>query len=113
VAPTIAVCDIAKALTFYCDVLGFSKTFENGNPVGFVILERDNAEVHLTLWPNDQATDRIVLHMLVSDANALFEHLKKSGARIVKGLRDQPYGLRDFVVADPEGNRLDIGQPLT
>ncbi len=112
-APTIPVRDIAMALAFYCDVLGFKKTFENGNPVVFAILERDDAEVHLTLQPDHQPSSYNVLHLLVSDARALHAHLENSGARIVKGLRDQTYGLRDFIVADPDGNRLDIGQPLT
>jgi hypothetical protein len=31
---------------------------------------------------------------------------------IVKGLRDAPYGLRDFVFADPDGNRIDVGERL-
>lgn len=112
-APTIPVRDIAKALLFYCGLLGFKKSFENGNPVVFVILVRDDAEVHLTLKPDHEATDRNVLHLLVSDAKALYGHLEASAANILKGLRDQPYGLRDFIVADPDGNRLDIGQRLT
>jgi hypothetical protein len=32
--------------------------------------------------------------------------------RIVKGLRDADYGLRGFVFADPDGNRIDVGQKL-
>ena len=31
---------------------------------------------------------------------------------IVKGLRDAGYGLRGFVMADPDGNRIDVGQRL-
>lgn len=111
-APTIPVTDIDRALSFYVDVLGMTKTFENGNPVGFVILKKDRAELHLTLKKDHKATDRNVVHMLVSDAQRLYDHLDASGARIVKGIRDAPYGLRDFIVADPDGNRLDVGQRL-
>jgi hypothetical protein len=32
--------------------------------------------------------------------------------RIIKDIRDADYGLRTFVLADPDGNRIDIGQPL-
>ena len=35
-----------------------------------------------------------------------------SDLRIVKGLRDADYGLRGFVMADPDGNRIDVGQRL-
>ncbi|HEU0030306.1 MAG TPA: glyoxalase superfamily protein [Kofleriaceae bacterium] len=113
IAPTIAVTDIARALAFYVDVLGLSKTFENGNPVGFVILARDAAELHLTLAKQHVATDRNVAHLLVDDATALYDHLVAHGVRIVKGLRDADYGLRNFVFADPDGNRIDVGQRLS
>jgi catechol 2,3-dioxygenase-like lactoylglutathione lyase family enzyme len=48
----------------------------------------------------------------VDDAVALHEHLVANGVRIVKGLRDADYGLRGFVFADPDGNRIDVGQRL-
>jgi catechol 2,3-dioxygenase-like lactoylglutathione lyase family enzyme len=109
-APTISVTDIDRALAFYVGVLGLTKTFENGDPVGFVILKRDAAEVHLTRARDHVATDRNVAHLLVSDATALYDHLVAHGVRIVKGLRDADHGLRQFVLADPDGNRIDVGQ---
>ena len=32
--------------------------------------------------------------------------------RIVKGIRDADYGMRTFVMADPDGNRIDVGEDL-
>jgi predicted enzyme related to lactoylglutathione lyase len=92
--------------------VGMEKTFENGSPVGFVILEKDRAEIHLTLKKDHVATDRNLAHLIVSDAAALYDHLVKSGTRIIKGLRDADYGLRQFVFSDPDGNRIDVGQEL-
>jgi len=111
-APTVAVTDMPTAVSFYTEKLGFQKVFENGNPVGFVILKNDDAEIHLTLKPDHRASDRNVLHMLVSDAQTFYDALDLAGVRIVKGVRNAEYGLRDFVIADPDGNRLDIGQIL-
>lgn len=37
---------------------------------------------------------------------------RRKGVRIVKALRNKDFGLRAFVLADPDGNRIDIGQPL-
>ena len=48
----------------------------------------------------------------MGDAAAGHDLLVTHGARIVKGLRDHDFGLRAFVVADPDGNRIDIGQEL-
>lgn len=111
-APTIAVSDIPRALDFYVGVLGFEKTFENGDPVAFVILARDRAELHLCHDPTHTATTQNVAHLLVDDATALHQHLVSNDARIIKPLRDADYDMRGFVVADPDGNRLDVGQNL-
>lgn len=67
VAPRIGVCDIARSLGCCCKVLGFDKVSENGEPAGFALLERDEAELHCIDWP----------------------------VRIVKASRDADHGLRD------------------
>ncbi len=112
IAATIAVADMARACDFYVGAIGFSKAFENGEPVGFVILKRDAAELHLTLQRNHRPAPFTVAHMLVEDIDALHAIVRARGLRIVKGLRDKDYGLRAFVFEDPDGNRIDVGEPL-
>ena len=112
IAAAIPVSDIALALDFYRNVLGMSVTFTNGDPVGFVILRRDAAELHLTLVKGHKGGSHNTAHLMVDDATGLFDHLMSRGVRIVKGLRDADYGLRGFVFADPDGNRIDVGQRL-
>jgi catechol 2,3-dioxygenase-like lactoylglutathione lyase family enzyme len=112
IAAAVQVTDLDRALAFYVGVLGFEKVFENGNPVGFVILEKDAAELHLDLDPTHRASARNVAHLIVEDANGFYEHLVANGVRIVKGIRDADYGMRTFVIADPDGNRVDVGQDL-
>ncbi|MBX9875917.1 VOC family protein [Bosea sp. (in: a-proteobacteria)] len=112
IAATIAVGDMARACDFYVGAMGFSKTFENGEPIGFVILKRDAAELHLTLQRNHRPAPFTVAHMLVEDIDALHAIVRARGLRIVKGLRDKDYGLRAFVFEDPDGNRIDVGEPL-
>jgi len=113
IAGAVPVSDISRALDFYRGVLGMTVTFTNGDPTGFLILRRDNAELHLTLVRDHRAGLHNVAHLMVDDATALHEHLVSNGVRIVKGLRDADYGLRGFVMADPDGNRIDVGQPLS
>jgi catechol 2,3-dioxygenase-like lactoylglutathione lyase family enzyme len=84
----------------------------DGDPVGFVILRRDAAELHLTLVRGHRAGRHNVAHLMVADATALYQHLVSNGVQIIKGLRDADYGLRGFVLADPDGNRIDVGQRL-
>ena len=111
-APTLSVADMPRAVAFYTGFLGFAKVFENGDPVGFVILEKDAAELHLSLLTSHSATHQNVAHLMVEDANALHRHLEAHQVRIVKAIRDADFGLRCFVFADPDGNLIDVGQDL-
>lgn len=112
IAATLPVQDIARAYEFYSTVLGFTKVFENGDPVGFMILKRDAAEMHLSLQPKHKAAPFNVAHMLVSDVDALYDLCQHHRVRIIKRLQDKDYGLRAFVLADSEGNRIDVGQSI-
>jgi catechol 2,3-dioxygenase-like lactoylglutathione lyase family enzyme len=112
IAPTLPVADMERALAFYVGLLGFTKTFENGTPVGFVILRKDAAELHLSLHKTHRPSTQNLAHLLVDDAQALYAHLQAADTRIIKAIRDADYGLRGFVFADPDGNRIDVGQRL-
>ena len=112
VAAMLPVKDIARAHDFYTKVLGFTKVFENGDPVGFMILKKDQAELHLTLQPNHNPAPFNVAHMMVDDVDALHAICQRHGLRIIKSLQDKDYGLRAFVFEDPDGNRIDVGQPI-
>jgi len=112
VASMLPVKDIARACDFYTKILGFTKVFENGDPVGFMILKRDQAELHLTLQPNHKAAPFNVAHMMVDDVDALHAICQRQGLRIIKSIQNKDYGLRAFVFEDPDGNRIDVGQPI-
>lgn len=111
-APTVRVTDLERSVAFYRDALGMEKVFENGDPVGFVIMDRDGVELHLSLARNHRAVTDNVAHLLVDDATSLYDRLVAHGARIVKGMRDADYEMRTFVFADPDGNRIDVGSYL-
>jgi catechol 2,3-dioxygenase-like lactoylglutathione lyase family enzyme len=112
-APGICVRDIQRAYRFYSEFLGFQKTFENGNPVGFMVLKKDKAEIHLSQKPDHRASTMNVMHMFVDDATLLHNNLATAGVRIIKRPVDKDYGQRAFVFADPDGNRIDIGELTT
>ena len=112
IAAMLPVKDIERAADFYTRVLGFTKVFENGTPVGFMILKKDQAELHLTLQPNHKAAPFNVAHMMVDDVDALHAICQQQGLRIIKSIQNKDYGLRAFVFEDPDGNRIDVGQPI-
>ena len=114
-APALPVADLERSLDFYTRVLGMTCTFTNGTPPCFAIVERDAAELLLEVdgaaaaAAPARATNAV--HLLVSDARAFHDALAAAGVPIVKPLRDAPYGLRDFVFTDPDGHRIDVGEP--
>ncbi len=111
IAPGVPVTDIDEAKAFYQAAFGLESVFENGDPVGFCILQKDAAELHLTLQRNWKGQPFNVAHILVNDADAIYARVQAAKARIIKRLQDKEYGLRAFVFEDPFGNRIDVGSP--
>jgi catechol 2,3-dioxygenase-like lactoylglutathione lyase family enzyme len=112
IAATVSVTNMDCALAFYTQILGFEKAFENGSPVGFAILQKDAAELHLSLSKNHKASVQNVAHLMVEDASALYAHCEAHKVKIIKAVRDADFGLRCFVFADLDGNRIDVGQDM-
>ncbi|WP_180902352.1 VOC family protein [Martelella soudanensis] len=110
IAPTLGVNDIETSYRLYNALFGFEKIFANGDPVGFMILKKDDAELHLTLQKGHVAAHFNVAHLLVSDADAAYKLCQKHDLRIIKRIQDKDYGLRAFVFADRDGNRIDVGE---
>jgi catechol 2,3-dioxygenase-like lactoylglutathione lyase family enzyme len=110
VAPTVPVTDIQRSLRFYRDLLGFEVQFTNGDPVSFAVVKQGGAELHLQLQPGKVST--LHAHLMVDDLDPVFDRLQQAGAAIRQPPQVQPWGLRDIVIADPDGNTLEIAQPV-
>ncbi|GAB3654262.1 hypothetical protein GCM10027596_05820 [Nocardioides korecus] len=111
-APTVPVRDLEAALEFYVGVLGMVETFRNGQPARFVIVERDAAEIHLALDPTHRAGEQNVLHLLVEGVEGFHDHVRSHGVEVVGALRVADHGMRTFVMVDPDGNRIDVGEDV-
>jgi catechol 2,3-dioxygenase-like lactoylglutathione lyase family enzyme len=109
-ATVFVVSDIERSLAHYRDVLGFSVTFEYGEPTSYVCLCRDEVALHLIAA---RRTSRLpgngAICVFVRDVDAVHAELAERGANIVKPPEDYDYGMRDFDVLDPDGNQLVFG----
>ena len=110
VAPTIPVTDLERALVFYRDVLGFSVMFTNGNPVTFAVVRQGAAELHLVVQRENAG--RSHQHLMVDDLDGVCQTLRRAGLSLRQQPKVQPWGLRDLVVADPDGNTLEIAEEI-
>jgi catechol 2,3-dioxygenase-like lactoylglutathione lyase family enzyme len=109
-ATVFVVSDLAKSLEHYRDVLGFTVSFQYGNPTFYACLCRDEVQLHLIAA---QQTKRLpgngAICIFVRDVDAVHADLVKRAANIVKPPQNYDYGMRDFDVLDPDGNQLVFG----
>ncbi|MGY1689070.1 VOC family protein [Geodermatophilus sp. SYSU D01105] len=119
--------DPDASLAFHRDALGF----EVRNDVGYGGMRR------LTIGPADQPDTSVVLHpptadpgttdeerrvvaemmakgtyasivLATEDLDGTFGEVQASGAEVLQGPADQPYGIRDCAFRDPAGNTVRI-----
>ncbi len=106
----LQVKDVSDALRFYCEVLDFEKDFEFGPYAG---LHFGECYVHLcahTTWKRPLGGGAVVV--FADEVDAYFKTIKERGAEIALEPTDEPYGMRDFVIRDPDGNVLTFGCSL-
>lgn len=110
IAPIFAVRDLSRAIRFYQDALGFDLAWSWGEPAHIAAVCRDAVEITLTEKPDAQAVGPGRIYLRVSGIDALYTTLWQAGAQVLVTIGDRAYGMRDFRVADPSGNEIDIGQ---
>jgi uncharacterized glyoxalase superfamily protein PhnB len=109
-APVLHVRDLAAALAYYRDKLGFDVTFTWEDPPRYACLCRGDAAVHLNAYQPPAATS--IVCIFCKGIDALYEDLTTRGANIVRPIADEPYGMREFVVSDVDGHQLVFGQGI-
>ena len=85
-------------------------TFTNGSPVCFAIVRRDEAEVHLDVRP--KAAGQCHCHILVEGIDEFYRACETGGVTIKQPLKVQSWGLRDMMIADPDGNTMEIDEAV-
>jgi len=120
-ATVFLVADVGATARWYRDVLGFRfNSFPDVEPFEWASVHRDSVEIMLQRSPGYQKPDLDPIrpggawnaYFYVDEVDALFEAIKE---RIIvrRTPCDQPYQLREFEIADPNGYVLVFGQNLT
>jgi catechol 2,3-dioxygenase-like lactoylglutathione lyase family enzyme len=104
VTPTFGVPDLAGAIRYYTQCLGFVLDFEWGAPPTFAGLYRDSAQLFLSARGDVPFGGRVTIE--VDDVDELQVELLARGAEVVFAPIDEPYGVRDMAVRDSAGNLL-------
>jgi uncharacterized glyoxalase superfamily protein PhnB len=113
-APVLSVTDLPAALAYYEQALGFEVTFRWGDPITYACLCRDAVQLHLAAAAlTGKAPGQGQLCLFVRDVDAIHAELAGRGARILKPPQSQEYGMREFDLVDPDGNRLIYGAAVS
>jgi len=111
--PEIPVTNIDKAAAYYVDMLGFNIDWgdEQGGIAG---ISRGNCRLFLTNRPFRENYRNVgpILFWLNLDSKAevdeLFTEWNAAHAKIVSKPEDKPWKLREFTVADLDGNLIRV-----
>lgn len=128
--PELAVTDCAKSLAFYCDILGFGIAYQRAEE-GFAFLTfgeaqlmLDQADVGRTFSADGGVLERPFgrgqnLQISAKSIDSLVAALAKNKIELTLAPEEKWYrqdghelGVRQFVVADPDGYLLRFSQSL-
>ena len=118
--------DVEASVRFYTEKLGFDlirlerETIDGRERATFAIVGLGNAVMmlaHESLYVRGGeggATPRgvgIDVRIMVDDVDAMYRRATENNVTIVHDIGDRPYGLRDFIIRDPDGFRLRFAAP--
>nr|AMK07558.1 glyoxalase/Bleomycin resistance protein/dioxygenase domain protein [alpha proteobacterium NT18-17] len=117
--PLIQVADVENTARFYETHLGFTRIFSSDwyvqlratadHPFEIALIAYDHESIPA---PARVLTTGVILSFYVADAAAEHSRLAAAGVSIVQPLRDEVFGQRHFIAADPDGLLLDIITPI-
>jgi catechol 2,3-dioxygenase-like lactoylglutathione lyase family enzyme len=114
----VPVRDVEATVDFYADMLGFERRTVSDDK-SFAIVVHGDAALHFVATDDAQAlratANNISVYLWVQQLDELFGQLepKLTGLDVgrVRAPHDQPYGMREFHVKDPDGCLLMFGEP--
>ncbi len=117
ITPFMHVPDLAAAIAFFEDVLGFETLVRMSD---YAYLHRETAGIRMMQNKgNDGAPPgnrRFAYYVDVHDVDALYAELKPMldalPPRDVHGPADKPYGQRELLIVAPDGNLIAFGHSI-
>ena len=119
--PQLFVADIKSSCEFFTRKLGFAIGFTYGEPPFYAQVKRDVACVNLRcveqpvidaeLRDREQLLSASLTVATSEEIKALFLEFQAAGVTFFQTLKREPWGARDFIVKDPDGNLLLFAGP--
>ena len=110
----LAVPDLARSSAFYRDVLGFEI---QQLAKGWLMYVKGSCRIMAgecsdAIPPRELGDHSYFGYFVVDDVDAYHRRVVASGTEIVKSLRDEPWGMREFGLRTADGHRIMLGGRL-
>ena len=115
------VADIKASLDFFTQKLGFAIVFAYGEPPFYAQVKRDGARLNLrcvdrpVIDPDYRDREELLSAALTvgtaDEIKQLFLEFQAAGVAFFQTLKTQPWGARNFIVKDIDGNLLLFAGP--
>lgn len=115
------VADVKASCDFFTSKLGFAVEFVYGDPPFYGLVKRDRARLCLRLVcePVFVGDIREREHLLsasitvdtAAEIKQLFLQFQTAGVSFHQGLKKEPWGARNFILLDPDGNLILFAGP--
>lgn len=110
----LAVPDLARSTAYYRDVLGFGVEWEH--VPGWRLFRRDAfvimaGECPDAPRPRDIGDHSYFGYVETAGIDELYAEFTGRGVEVVKPLRDEPWGMREFGIRTEDGHRIMFGEP--
>ncbi len=111
----IAVQDLQAAALYYQDVLGF--TIREIGDEGWRIFERDGCQIMAGHCPDSIPAIELGDHsyfayIIIDSADKYFSEFSDKGVELIKALKSEPWGMREFGIRTNDGHRIMFGEEI-
>ncbi|MEP7201252.1 MAG: VOC family protein [Ilumatobacteraceae bacterium] len=108
VIANLRVADIDAARTFYADYLGLDVEAFNLGWVARYQSPDGRASVQLVTRDATSPEDSVISVAVGDNVHEAYAEAQRCGYEIVHPLTEEPWGIRRFLVRDPDGNVVNI-----
>lgn len=117
--PELFVADIKSSCDFFASRLGFAIGFTYGEPPFYAQVRRDGARLNLrcvekpVIDPDQRDREHLLSAALTvaGEITQLFLEFQATGATFFQTIKREPWGARNFIVSDVDGNLLLFAGP--
>jgi uncharacterized glyoxalase superfamily protein PhnB len=113
--PVIATADVSSTVRYFEQTLGFTQQWTWGDPPVYAGVKAGCANIYITHDPDTAAAikeRRLApdIFLWVNHIDQVYDQHRAKNADIVEQLTARPWGVRQYVVREPNGYHLKVAE---